>query len=305
MRAADRRDLSVMVILVCAAVVAISTVRGRLFALHKRVKETDDVYLLPPPSHMPLLSLGYRAAVADILWAHTLVAQGVHLQQRRRFENLTRLYDAINELDPTWRTPYLLADALLTMQTVETSFDEVIATRTILERGVHHRPLDAELWMNLGAFVGYIAPSSYFDARPELKNKWRADGVRYLARAAELGDARVGWLAMGGGAILGRLGDVEGQIRYYERQYAITDDPDLRKDIEQRLKKLLGQRQQSKSIARREAFDRLRDEELPWLPDSTLLLLGPRPRAKCAGPGHEEVECATTWREWARRFDQR
>jgi len=181
------RDGGVVALLVAAAIGLVGNVRASLAETHKRVKDTGNVYLLPPPSQVKALSLGYDAAVADMLWAHTLVAQGIHLQERRRFTNITRLYDAINELDPTWRTPYRLADALITLQSAAIGFEEVSATRRILERGIQNRPLDAELWLNLGQFVAFIAPSSYLDDHPELIPTWRDEGLRYLERAAELG----------------------------------------------------------------------------------------------------------------------
>jgi hypothetical protein len=155
MTAAVRHNLPRTLLWLVAAALLVSSVRAELFGTHERIKDNRDVYLLPPPKQVRTLALGYNAAVADMFWAHTLVAQGLHLTDRRRFENVTRLYDAINELDPTWRTPYLLADALITLQTSEIATDDVVATRRVLERGVQHRPLDAEIWLNLGQFVAF------------------------------------------------------------------------------------------------------------------------------------------------------
>jgi hypothetical protein len=136
-----------------------------------------------------------------------------------------------------------------------------------------------------------------------MKEQWRREGLRYLERASELGaEGRIGWQLLGGAAMLARAGDREASIRFYERQYAVTDDPDLRKDIELRLKKLVGERDLGQSVRQRKAFDALRDDELPWVGDTTMLLLGPKPRMDCAGLGQQKIECATTWREWAKRL---
>src|SRR5690242_5393116 len=89
--------------IVLVAALAVTLVRGRLFSVNRRVRETSDVYPLPPPRQVVMLSLGYRSALADLLWAHVLVSQGLHTEQRRRFDNLTRLLEAINELEPTYR----------------------------------------------------------------------------------------------------------------------------------------------------------------------------------------------------------
>ena len=149
------------------------------------------MYALPPPHATVLLSLGYRAALADILWANVLVSQGLHTQERRRFDNLTRLLDMINELDPTFRSPYLFADALITFQANETPMSEVLKAREILERGVANRPLDAQLWLVAGGFAGFIAPAGYIKDEAE-QERWRLAGAPMLMRAAELsGERRV------------------------------------------------------------------------------------------------------------------
>jgi len=302
------RDGGVVALLVAAAIGLVGNVRASLAETHKRVKDTGNVYLLPPPSQVKALSLGYDAAVADMLWAHTLVAQGIHLQERRRFTNITRLYDAINELDPTWRTPYRLADALITLQSAAIGFEEVSATRRILERGIQNRPLDAELWLNLGQFVAFIAPSSYLDDHPELIPTWRDEGLRYLERAAELGaQSHIGWQALGGASRLAREGKRDAAIRYYERQYAVAEDPELRRTIERHLRKLLGEEHRARVVTRRRAFDALREAEFPWLEDEdgVYLLLGPRLDLGCVGPDHQADRCATTWRAWAERLEAR
>ena len=58
--------------LVVAAAVAVTAVRVPLTAVNRRVRETSEVYTLPPPKQLPALSLGYRSALADLLWAYVL-----------------------------------------------------------------------------------------------------------------------------------------------------------------------------------------------------------------------------------------
>ncbi len=299
------REVGVLVAVLGAAYGLVSSARVHLGRMHEQIKEARDVYPLPPSSQLRVVSLGYDAALADVLWAHTLVAQGLHLTERRRFENVVQLYAAINELDPAWRTPYLLADALITLQSVPVELNEVKATRVILERGVEHRPSDAELWLNLGQFVAFTAPGSYLDEQPELIPTWREQGLVYLERAAELGaESNLGWQALGGASRLLRTGHRDAAIRYYEKQYAITDDPELRTVIEGHLLHLLGEREKGRVVLRRKAFDALRDSEVQWLSDrdGLFLLLGPQVKPECAGGGQPTSECSSTWLEWSRRL---
>jgi hypothetical protein len=301
-------DLAYLVGFSILAGVMIASVRPRLFAEHKRVKNRHDVYFLPPPEHVVTLSLGFKAAVADVLWAHVLVSQGLHTFEQRRFESLTRLYDTINLLDPTWRSPYLLADALITFQAAETPLEEVVKTRHILERGVKARPFDGAIWLNLGQFVSFVAPASYIeDQDPELAARWRLEGVPYLQRAAELGssNSNISWQALGGASILVKAGERDAAISFLRRTYAVTDDQELKDDILRRLQKLIAERDLERYRERERAFTDLYRRELPFIKRDEALLLGPAPHpGSCAGLDHdEEPRCSVTWRAWSSRFD--
>lgn len=297
-------DALITAALVLAAIAVVASVRGRLATVEERAKETSDVYVLPPPKDVVTLSLGYRAALADYLWSHVLVSQGLHTVERRRFDNLTRLLDTINELDPEFRDPYLLTDALVTFQAVETPHHEVVKAREIMERGVKNRPLDAELWLVLGQFVGFVAPGSYLTDPQEIES-WRAAGAQYLARAAELGgdDANISWSALGGAGILGRSGNRDAQIRFYQRTLAVTDDEQLKEKARSFLAKLLGEEQAEAERRRALELEALRRRDLPTVRRTMMLLLGPpRDPAWCAGTAHAaELECSHTWKEWSER----
>ncbi|MGK4004316.1 hypothetical protein WMF31_16900 [Sorangium sp. So ce1036] len=305
-RLSGARDALVTLALAAVAAVAIGSVRAPAADLERRVKETSDVYVLPPPDDVVTLSLGYRAALADLLWSHVLVSQGLHTFERRRFENLTLLLDSINALDPTFRDPYLFADALITFQASTTPREEILKAREIMERGVKHRPLDGELWLALGQFVAFIAPAGYL-TDPDEKAQWRLDGARMLQRAAELGgnDANISWQALGGAGILGRAGEREAQIRFLQRTLAVTDDEELQQQIRAQLDHLLGERAAEAYRRRLDGFAEIWRRDLPFVSKSMMLVLGPpRDTAYCAGGAHaDEPRCAPTWRAWAERLE--
>jgi hypothetical protein len=250
------------------------------------------------------LSLGYRAALADLLWSHVLVSQGLHTFERRRFDNLTRLLDTINMLDPTFRDPYVFADALITFQANTTPHEEIVKAREIMERGVKNLPLDGELWLALGQFVGFIAPSSYL-TDPEEKAQWRLDGARMLTRATELGgkDSNISWQALGAAGILGRAGERDAQISFLQRTIAVTDDEELKQRVREQLDRLLGERAAEAYRRRLDGFTAIWRRDLPFVSKATMLVLGPpRDPAYCAGGAHaDEPRCATSWRTWAER----
>jgi hypothetical protein len=290
--------------LVLASAAAIGAVRGPLASVHQRVKEQSDVYVLPPPEQVVTLSLGYRSALLDLLWAHVLVSQGLHTFERRRFENLSLFLDSINELEPTFREPYLLADALYTFQGFAPSHAEVLKARAVMERGSRELPYDGQIWLSLGQFVAFIAPGSYLTDEAEAE-QWRLDGARMLARAAELGgeNANITWQTLGAARIFRRAGERDAEIRLRLRALAVTDDPELQERLRRELGKLLSEEQKEVSIDLDRRLVDLWQRDLPFIPRPMMLLLGPPVEpARCAGPGHDrDPACAFTWRSWAER----
>ena len=272
----------------------------------RSVKETSDVYVLPPKEYLGLLSLGYRAAMADSLWAQVLVSQGLHSMERRPYENLVHLIDAINELEPTFRPPYLMVDALVTFQAGELPHHDLVKTREILERGTRALPFDGEVWLTAGQFTAFIAPASYLKD-PAEQTEWRKAGAAMLARAAELGaeKADVSWQALGGAGIFLRAGERDAAIRLLQRTRAVTDDEELRERLQAQLDKLLGEAAAEAYKARHRAFVEIWKRDLRFVTKSTMLVLGPPlDPARCAGGSHDaEPRCATTWRAWSARQD--
>lgn len=304
----DRADSIATAVVVAALALAIVS-QLPVRAEHQDIKETTETYLLPPPKQLVVMSLGYRAAVADILWANVLVTQGLRLGERRRFDLAIEYTDAINELDPKWRDPYRLVDSLVTLQIKAAPLDQVYAVRRVLERGVKERPNDADLWLVLGTFVYSIVPNSYLEDDPEEAEKWRRDGAEYMYRAAELApaDSNIVWQTLGGARVFSEMGRFDRAIEMYNTILATTDDPALRARIETQLMEL--QRQQKVTgaqlygQARRRAFENLVLENYPGVSIHQALILGhPRDTGACAGGGRSvfgsKATCAKTWRRW-------
>jgi hypothetical protein len=293
--------------LVVAAAVAITAVRAPLTAVNRRVRETSEVYTLPPPKQLVSLSLGYRSALADVLWAYVLVAQGIHTEERRRFSNVIQLLHAVNELEPTFRAPYLYADGLITFQVNETPHHEVVATREILERGMRERPLDGSLWLAAGEFVAFVAPGSYL-TDPAEQEAWKLDGARMLAHAAEIGgdDASIGFQAFGAAKLLGRAGDRDAEIRFLRRTLTVTDDPELKDKAESQLRKLLGEERDDVLLRLEAGIRDARRGDLPHVARVEYMVIGPpRDPYFCAGPAHAgDLACSPTWRAWEERSEK-
>ncbi len=279
-----------LVLLACAVMIGLS--RPRLVEWLSQAKETSDVYVLPPPTVLARASLGYRAAVADYLWAHVLVTQGLRMGAKRPFQEVGQYLDAINHLDPAYREPYRLADSLLSHQAGDSDrAQSVRRARQILERGLIQFPYDAELWLNYGQFLAYIGPGALqFDS--EEWHAWRNEGAKAIVRAGELGasDEAMVFRSMSATTILNKAGEVDAAIRFLERLYTATDNEEARDDILRSLESLRAGKAASRDFELAKKFDSLWRADLPFASRVMLSVLGPPVDAwKCAGPNPEGI----------------
>ena len=65
---------------VLAGVTGIALLQPPLAAETHKVHQRDDASLLPPADQLRSLTLGYRAAAADLLWAKLILEYGLHWQ---------------------------------------------------------------------------------------------------------------------------------------------------------------------------------------------------------------------------------
>ena len=280
----------------CVAALAVSTLRAPLFEAFAHAKDKDDVYALPPSRQVVLMSLGYRSALADLVFAHVLVSSGIHVQERRPFEFVAKYLETVIELDPKFMAPYRMADGLITLQAKAVPPQAYRDTRRILERGMKEFPYDQALWSSAGQFLAYLAATGLTD-RKEI-DEWKLAGGRTLARACELvgtnDDVPSQCIAAAG--LLTKAGAGEAHRQQFQRVLATTDDPKVRAFYSALLKQMSGGDDPSLTQAHREAFQQAQRGDLPFVSRGALLAIGPSwDPAACAG---SNTECATSWRAW-------
>lgn len=292
-----RSDLAAL-LLAAAAATGIALVRPAVATRIERVKESSDVYALPPPDQLVVTTLGYRAAAADLIWAYVLVAQGSRVKERRRFDHAARYFESIVALDASYREPYLLVDAVLTFGAVRATADDVRAARRILEAGLAARPTDAQLHYQAGSFMAYLSPS-YLQGDELVQ--WESDGARLLARAAELGLGTTSSReTLASASILNRSGQRDAAASILERAYELTDDQTQREEILRRLASLRGEAATEKAKKNAQRFESAWHADLPFVSRNKILLLGPAVDAfACSGSMQAPTRsCGRGWRTW-------
>jgi len=306
-------------LLLAAAVAAVAVSRPRLVARHRSVTTATDIYALPPTPVLPAASLGYRSALADLIFTSTVISYGIHAEEKRRFEFIGHYLDAIIALDPNFCQTYRYADTFIMFQSVGSPApDDVRHARRILEKGLSYCPADARLWVSAGQFMAFLA-TQYLENEEEKAN-FQTAGAKVLARAMQIvgraTDINLAWQALAAAGIFTREGNREAAISFLEKAYAVTDDEELRAGIVQKLSALREEGAIERARRHGEAFNTIWQWDLRFASRIQLLVLGPPwDPASCAGElvgqrtdmltddgeALPALDCTKSWADWGRR----
>jgi hypothetical protein len=277
----------------------LALVQPRLAARLQGVTSTRDSYALPAPEATIVASLGYRAALADLVFANVLVSYGLHFDERRGFEFVGHYLDAITALEPKFRAPYSVADTLLTLQAQPPPPGNYVKARELLERGMHELAYDSHLWLQAGQFMAYLGPPQFQD--PKVKQEWRLAGARRLARACELisEDENLPFQCISAAGMLSREGEIDATVQFLERVLVVSDNEEIHALALGLLQQRAGERERLRAEERRQRFRQAWGQDLRFVAKDLLLVVGPQfPAARCAGLLVEDPACATSWRAW-------
>ena len=118
--------------------------------------ETDEsLYGLPAAPWMVPLSLGYREALAGLVWTRVVVYYGEQAEKRGQGEHLEQYISAVTTLDPYFRRAYLWGSMAAIYAGTIIHEADVRLSIDILERGLRFFPDDGEMYFQLG-FQRYV-----------------------------------------------------------------------------------------------------------------------------------------------------
>jgi tetratricopeptide (TPR) repeat protein len=275
-------------------------VQPELAEAFSKLRVTEDSVALAAPEQTIVLSLGYRAALADLIYSHLLVDYGAHFQEKRRLALAADTLDTVVELDPTFLEPYLYGDTLITLQPEPPREQDYDRARALQERGTRNLPYEQRVWFIAGQFVGYLAPPRFSDQKK--KEEWRLAGARMLARACELAsqDAAIPYHCLAAATVLNRAGQREALIEMLQRTLAVNDDPEVREQAMRTLATWGGEQEGERAQLQASRFEHLWRSELGFASKGLTLLVGPSvDAARCAGryslAGAGARGCERTW----------
>ena len=293
--------LLAVVVALGAAVVAYRA-RSAVMPAFEALKPTSDVYALPEPEQLAVVSLGYRAALADLIFAHVLVWHGLHFQEKRRFEFAAEYLDAVTTLDPKFRDPYYYGDTLIAVQTGKPTREDYIRARRLLEKGMRELPDDTEIWLSAGQFIAYVAAPWLED--PKERDAWRLEGARRMARACELvgSNENIPYNCISAATVFSRSGERDALIRFLERILSVSDDETIRSYALAKLRQVMGEQDIEQIERRAQGLREAWKADLGYVSLTSSLIIGPQfEPAACAGGARTQAECASTWAAWRAR----
>jgi hypothetical protein len=297
-----RRNNFIALTAIALAAVVINALRVPLNDRFSATKVKNDVFALPPPNQVVAMSLGYRSALADMIFAHVLVSSGIHFQEKRPFEFVGKYLQTINELDPKFEAPYRMADGLLTLQAKAVGPEAYREARRILERGMREFPFNQALWATAGQFFAYLGPTAFTDLNEQ--DEWRLAGGRTLARACELvgSNEHIPYQCVIAAGLLTQSGQDAASRQFLERMLQVNDNPEIRSLVSALLKKAVGAEERDRVQARRQAFLEAWSRDLPFVSRGAMSAIGPTwNSAECASVS---AECTTSWRAWGALQDR-
>jgi tetratricopeptide (TPR) repeat protein len=270
----EEAPLARFVLVLAVALLALATRHTRLVAFdqHHESQAYEDVYYLPPSSWLPVLSLGYTSAAADLLWCRSLVYFGDEFIRHGVVKHLFAYGDAIIKLDPDFKTPYSWIATVAMYRAGEFDLKEALIAVGYLRTAVKRFPNDGKLAWDLGSILR-------FEIYPLLKKdhamatKIEEEAAEHLSTAALLG-AGPPWLALNSANLLQKLGKTEQAIQHLEEVYGSVQDEYTKREVGQRLALL---RSEAHAAALQEAndqFERERKRSFPYVSPALFLLLG-------------------------------
>jgi hypothetical protein len=268
-----------------AAALVLRAVRLEAFAQHRAGRQYKDIYYLPSVRWLPVLSLGYRQALADLIWCKSLIYFGEELSHKGQVKYVFEYTDAILALDPDFRQAYRWVATAAIYRPTEITMEVGLRAADYLRRAVERWPADGELHWDYGSLLRFeLAP---LEKDPKRKRSLMERAAPHLEAAARHG-AGPPWLALNNVDLLNKLGRTEQSIHHLEELYATVQDKEVKREIEERIAALRSRTYAEAMRIANEQFEQERLTLYPYLSPGLFLFVGSRP-----APGAYERQVAT------------
>ena len=226
----------------------------------------EDIYYLPPPDWLQVMSLGYRRALADLIWLRALIYFGDEFENKGAVKHVFDYGDSMLALDPDFQRVYRWVGVAGVYTPTGSPREYIERSVDVLRQGAERFPNDGELAWDTGATIVYELLPALSKAHPD-RERLKAEGNDYMVAAARLG-AGPAWLVLTNATALRKLGEKERELRHLEEMYALVRDPKVKAQIETRLSQLRDQAYTEAFRSANEEFEQRRLQDFPYMPST-------------------------------------
>ena len=242
------------------------SLRGRAMDQYLETQTYEDIYYLPPPQWLEVMSLGHRRALADLIWLRALIYFGDEFANRGAVKHVFNYGDSMLALDPDFKRVYYWVGMAGVYTPTGSSPEFMERAIDVLRRGAERFPSDGELAWEAGATIDYELLPHLPKDDPN-RERLKEEANDYMMAAARLG-AGPAWLVMTNATSLRKLGQTDRELRHLEEMYAIIRDPKVKAQIEIRLSELRNETYAEAFRSTNEEFERRHQEEFPYMPST-------------------------------------
>ena len=256
----------VAIVVMLAALAGVWSLRGRAMDEYLATQRYEDIYYLPPPNWLEVMSLGYRRALADLIWLRALIYFGDEFLNRGAVRHVFNYGESMLKLDPDFRRVYRWVGVAGVYTPTGSPPEFIERAIDVLRRGAARFPNDGQLAWDTGATIIYELLPNLPKDDPD-REQLRLEGNEHMMAAARLG-AGPDWLVITNASALRKLGEKDRELRHLEEMYALVRDPAIKAEIERRLSQLRDEAYSEAFRRANEEFEERRKEQFPYLPST-------------------------------------
>ncbi|MFO7564434.1 MAG: hypothetical protein R6X02_17440 [Enhygromyxa sp.] len=243
---------------------------------HRGVKQAreqfprdQDVLYLPPAEHLGPMSLGYREALADLIWIRAVIFAGDRVGATN-YAWIMEYLEAIYSLAPGFRRPYAWGGVAFIYSGEDVDRAMIDRAIALYRRGLEHFPEDHELLFAAGMLLTRDVQSVPGYSEDE-KSAAMEEGAALIRKAAAFGaPPLVRELA----ATLVREGGADQlAIQFLETQLLQAEDEDHRRLLRIKLEAALGEAGLESLERIRAEFEAARQAQAPYVAPELFVLI--------------------------------
>lgn len=269
---------------VVALAIALVSIGGARFAREAVGARTDVVEepYAPSATSAPIVSLGFREALADLFWIRLT---GYFGGPDSTSDGVAAIVEAINALDPRFQRPYEYGARAITITRGVTQ-KSYLRSLAVLEHGMKEFPDDWKLPM----LAGQIYTQDLETTDPAQRRAWDERGTLLTESAIRKPGAPTDaatWVAF----MQTKLGQRDRAIQDLREMILVTRDDNARHTLLDKLATLVDSDSDelaAEVLEERKRFDSKWKRDRPTIPPEMYILLGPRIR-----PGFDMTDLAT------------